>query len=75
MIKVSDISRMFFKCTSITDLKLSRFDTAMDQELKRDSLFEGCTMLSDVYFDGTEAEWSAAGLGETLPESATVHFA
>ena len=75
MSKVSDISRMFFKCTSITDLKLSRFDTAMDQELKRDSLFEGCTMLSDVYFDGTEAEWSAAGLGETLPESATVHFA
>jgi surface protein len=75
MSKVSDISGMFFKCASITDLKLSRFDTAMDQELKRDSLFEGCTMLSDVYFDGTEAEWSAAGLGETLPESATVHFA
>ena len=41
-----------------------------------DNAFSGCTSLADVYFDGTQAEWTSINTGTNsgLPNATTVHF-
>jgi hypothetical protein len=38
--------------------------------------FAYCDNLSDIYFNGTEAEWNKVdSKGSEIPSTATVHFA
>ena len=67
-----DIQSMFQQCVHMKSLHLGRFDTSMYPSSS--DLFTDCGELTDVYYDGTEADWDSSGLGETLPAGVQLHF-
>lgn len=47
------MSRMFYNCSSLTEIDLSSFDTT--NVTRMDSIFNGCTSLNTIYV--TEDNW------------------
>lgn len=61
-------SGAFRDCTGIVSVKIP----GMVNYIAEDA-FEGCTDLTDIYFDGTEERWEKLMSRPELPEGVTVH--
>ncbi len=69
---VSEIDANAFEGEPITSVSIPSTVTYIGRRA-----FNGCTSLTDVYYDGTEAEWSAnveLGSGNSALTGATMHF-
>ena len=61
----------FSGCSNLTSIEIPDSVTSID-----DFAFDGCSSLKDVYYTGSEAEWSAISIGsynESLT-NATIHY-
>ena len=62
----------FFCCTSLTSINIPRSVKTIDSYA-----FHGCSSLTDVYYDGTEREWSLIDISHSHNggiDGATKHF-
>ena len=62
----------FFCCTSLTSINIPRSVKTIDSYA-----FHGCSSLTDVYYDGTEREWSLIDISHSHNagiDDATKHF-
>ena len=49
--KVNDMSRMFFGCKSLSEIKVSRDKWIINVEIKQDNMFSGCGTNEVTYID------------------------
>lgn len=63
--------RAFYWCNQMTAITLPKSVTTIE-----DSAFEGCQVLSDVYYEGSEDEWNEIAIGTKNDRltGATFHF-
>lgn len=62
-------SGAFRGCGDITSVKIPYMVNYIAEDA-----FEGCTSLTDIYFDGNEERWNRLMSRPELPESITVHY-
>ena len=60
---------VFMGCT-----KLERVDISDNVAVIGRDAFSGCTSLTDIYYDGSEAQWENISVKAGLPDGVTVHY-
>ena len=65
------LSHTFYGCTSITSITIHESVTAIGSKV-----FYNCTSLTDVYYQGTQSQWSQIkkGFSNNSLTSATIHY-
>lgn len=60
---------VFMGCT-----KLERVDISDSVTVIGSDAFSGCTSLTDIYYDGSEAQWENISVNAGVPDGVTVHY-
>ena len=60
----------FFNCTSLTSITIPKSVTSIGNYVLDD-----CDNLTDIYYDGTKAEWNQISMEDSsIPSNVTIHY-